>query len=94
MVVAQLDLLATVVVETEIHLQINKHYIYIYMFVDRKTRLSMTPVYRTVQEGLSMVSCREGITKSKHVFFLVETFCSEFSPLRASSKALKGENLE
>ena len=53
----------------------------------------MTPVYRTVQEGLSMVSCREGITKSKHVF-LVETFCSEFSPLRASSKALKGENLE
>ena len=30
----------------------------------------MTPVYRTVQEGLSMVSCREGITKSKHVFQL------------------------
>ena len=33
-----------------------------------RERLSMTPVYRTVQEGLSMVSCREGITKSKHVF--------------------------
>ena len=29
----------------------------------------MTPVYRTVQEGLSMVSCREGITKSKHVLY-------------------------
>ena len=33
-----------------------------------RERLSITPVYRTVQEGLSMVSCREGITKSKHVF--------------------------
>ena len=30
----------------------------------------MTPVYRTVQEGLSMVSCREGITKSKHVLYI------------------------
>ena len=31
----------------------------------------MTPVYRTVQEGLSMVSCREGITKSKHVYIYI-----------------------
>ena len=31
----------------------------------------MTPEYRTVQEGLSMVSCREGITKSKHVFLVI-----------------------
>ena len=38
-------------------------------YTDRKTRLSMTPVHRTVQEGLSMVSCREGITKSKHVLY-------------------------
>ena len=30
----------------------------------------MTPVYRTVQEGLSMVSYREGITKSKHVLYI------------------------
>ncbi len=36
-----------------------------------KERLSMTPVYRTVQEGLSMVSSREGITKSKHVFLVI-----------------------
>ena len=36
---------------------------------ERGERLSMTPVYRTVQEGLCMVSCREGITKSKHVFW-------------------------
>ena len=28
----------------------------------------MTPVHRTVQEGLSRVSCREGITKFKDVF--------------------------
>ena len=35
---------------------------------EREGSISMTPVYRTVQEGLSMVSCREGITKSKHVF--------------------------
>ena len=35
-----------------------------------RERLSMTPVYRTVQEGLSMVSCREGITKSKHVLYI------------------------
>ena len=35
---------------------------------DRKTRLSVTPGHRTVQEGLSMVSCRECITMSKHVF--------------------------
>ena len=32
-----------------------------------KTRLSVTPGHRTVQEGLSMVPCRESITKSKHV---------------------------
>ena len=49
-------------------------YIYIYIYRERerererKTRLSMTPVHHAVQEGLSMVSCREGITKSKHVF--------------------------
>ena len=49
-------------------------YIYIYMttniyiYRQKKTRLSMTPVHRTVQEGLSMVSFRECITKSKHVF--------------------------
>ena len=36
---------------------------------DRKTRLSVTPGHRTVQEGLSMVSCRESITKSKHVLY-------------------------
>ena len=35
-----------------------------------RERLSMTPVYRTVQEALSMVSYREGITKSKHVFYI------------------------
>ena len=29
----------------------------------------MTPVHRTVQEGFSMVSCREGITNYEHVFF-------------------------
>ena len=34
---------------------------------DRKTKLSVTPRHHTVQEGLSMVSCRESITKSKHV---------------------------
>ena len=38
------------------------------IYIDRKTRLSMTSVHRTVQEGLSMVSFRECITKSKHVF--------------------------
>ena len=37
---------------------------------ERERELSMTPVYRTVQEGLSMVSCREGITKSKHVLYI------------------------
>ena len=36
---------------------------------DRKTRLSVGPRHRTVQEGLSMVSCRESITKSKHVLY-------------------------
>ena len=41
---------------------------FIYIYIDRKTRLSMTPVHRTVQEGLSMESFRECITKSKHVF--------------------------
>ena len=35
---------------------------------DRKTRLSVAPGHRTVQEGLSMVSRRESITKSKHVY--------------------------
>ena len=30
----------------------------------------MTPVYCTVQEGLSMMSCRKDITKSKHVFYI------------------------
>ena len=34
----------------------------------RKTKLSVTPGHRTVQEGLGMVSCRKGITKCKHVF--------------------------
>ena len=34
--------------------------VYIYIYIDKKTRLSMTPVHRTVQEGLGMVSCREG----------------------------------
>ena len=38
---------------------------------EREGSISMTPVYRTVQEGLSMVSCREGITKSKHVFLVL-----------------------
>ena len=36
----------------------------------RQRRLSVTPGHRTVQEGLSMVSCREGITKSKHVRYI------------------------
>ena len=34
---------------------------------DREIRLSVTPGHPTMQEGLSMVSCRESITKSKHV---------------------------
>ena len=38
---------------------------------EREGSISMIPVYRTVQEGLSMVSCREGITKSKHVFLVI-----------------------
>ena len=45
---------------------------------DRETRLSVTPGHRTVQEGLSMVSCRESITKSKHVLywkFFTPNFC-------------------
>ena len=52
-------------------------YIYI-LYIDRKTRLSVTPGHRTVQEGLSMVSRRESITKSKHVF-LVDIFKCENS---------------
>ena len=36
---------------------------------DRKTRLSVTPRHRTVQEGLGTVSCRETVTKSKHVLY-------------------------
>ena len=42
---------------------------YIYIYTHRKTRLSETPGHRTVQEGLSIVSCRESITKSKHVLY-------------------------
>ena len=45
----------------------------------------MTPGHLTVEDGLSMVSCREGITKSKHSFN--GNLFSEFSPLRASVKA-------
>ena len=39
----------------------------------------MTPGHRTVQEGLSMVSCREGITKSKHVLYWI-LFTPNFRP--------------
>ena len=46
----------------------NKVCMCIYIYLDRKARLSGTPVHRTVQEGLSMVSCRERITKSEYVF--------------------------
>ena len=56
-------------------------HIYIYTHTDRKTRLSVTLGHRTVQEGLSMVSCRESITKSKHVCcflnFLLQIFALE-----------------
>ena len=52
---------------TIIYLQVWR-YIYIYLHTE-KTRLSVTPGHCTVQEGLSMVSCREGITKSKHVLY-------------------------
>ena len=51
----------------------------IYKERDIKIRLSVTPVHRTVQ-GLSMVSCREGITKSKHFFsgnLLLQIFALE-----------------
>ena len=50
----------------------------------KQTRLSVTPGHRTVQEGLSMVSCRESITKSKPVLYWKRY--SEFSPLRALSR--------
>ena len=46
---------------------------------EKLTRLSVTPVYRTVQEGLSKVSCREGITKSRHVLFR-KLFTPNFRP--------------
>ena len=55
--------------------------IYIYIIY---TKLSVTPVHCTVQEGLSILSCREGTTKSKR--FLVETFYSDVLHLRASSR--------
>ena len=42
----------------------------LYIYVHTHTRLSVTPRHRTVLKGLSMVSCREGITKSKHVFHI------------------------
>ena len=35
----------------------------------KKKKLSVTPGHHTVQEGLSMVSCTESITKSKHVLY-------------------------
>ena len=40
---------------------------------DSKIRLSLcvAPGHRTVQEGLRMVSCRESITKSKHVLYRI-----------------------
>ena len=46
---------------------------------DRETRLSVTPGHRTMQEGLSMVSCRESITKSKHVLHW-KPFTPNFRP--------------
>ena len=57
------------------HLAVIRHYIY----TGRKKRFSVTPGHRTVQEGLSMVSCREGITKSKHVFHW-KLFTPNFRP--------------
>ena len=46
----------------------------------------MTPGHRTVQEGLSMVSCREAITKSMHVLYW-KPFYSEFFTLEGFVKA-------
>ena len=48
-------------------------------YIYRKIKLSVTPGHRTVQEGLSMVSCREGMTKSKHVLFW-KLFTPKFRP--------------
>ena len=39
------------------------------LYIHRKTKLSVTAGHCTVQEGLSMVSCRESITQSKHVLY-------------------------
>ena len=50
------------------------------IYIYRETRLSVIPVHRTAQKGLSMVSGREGITKSKHFFsgnFLLRIFALE-----------------
>ena len=45
----------------------------------RQTRLSVIPGHRTVPEGLNTVSCRESITKSKHVLYW-KLFTPNFSP--------------
>ena len=50
-----------------------------HIYIDRKPRLSVTPGHRTVQESLSMVSWREGITKSKQVFWW-KLFTPNFRP--------------
>ena len=62
---------------------------------ERETRLSVTPGHFTVQEGLSMVSCRESIIKSKHVLYwkLFKVGISQ-ADQAGLDKALKGENLE
>ena len=55
----------------------------------------MTPGHFTVQEGLSMVSCRISIIKSKHVLYwkLLKVGISQVD--RAGlDKTLKGKNLE
>ena len=57
-------------------------YIYIYIYRERereKTKLSVTPGHHNVQEGLSMVSCTESITKSKHVLYW-KLFTPNFCP--------------
>ena len=53
--------------------------LYIYIYIDRKTRLSATPGHCIMQEGLSMVSCRESLTKSKHVLYW-KRFTPNFGP--------------
>ena len=46
---------------------------------ETQRKLSVTPGHRTVQEGLSMVSCRESITMSKHILYW-KRFTPNFHP--------------